>query len=78
MKHGGSYHGGGKKNNSGGGTQPKSGDAYTPLCRYSGYMHTEKAMSSKRASQYPHTSKQFKGQDAGSGTGGNVIGWMPE
>lgn len=78
MKNGGAYHGGGKSNNSGGAAKPKGGEQYVPLCRRAGYSATESAMSSKRGSQYPHTSKQFKGQDAGSGTGGNVIGWMPE
>lgn len=80
MKHGygGGYHGGGKKNNSGGATQAKTGDHYTPLCRSAGYSKTETAMSSKRGSMYPATSKHNPWEDAGSGTGGNTIGWMPE
>lgn len=78
MKHGGAYHGGGKKNNSGGATQAKTGDHYTPLCRSAGYSKTESAMSSKRGSMYPATSKHYQYEDAGSGTGGNMIGWSPE
>lgn len=72
------YKGGGKKNNSGGGTQPKTGKQYTPLCRAKGYNETEAAMGSRTRTQHPHTSKHYQYEDAGSGTGGNTIGWMPE
>lgn len=77
MKHGSAYHGG-RKNNSGGATQPKSGDNLTAIARGVGYSRTESAMSSKRGSMYPATSKHNRYEDAGSGTGGNTIGWMPE
>lgn len=72
------YKGGGKKNNSGGGTQAKTGDHYTPLCRASGFMRTEAAMGNKTRSRHQHTSKHYQYEDAGSGTGGNTIGWSPE
>lgn len=78
MKYGGAYHGGGKKNNSGGATQSKSGTHLVPLCRAAGYSQTEAAMSSKKGSQYPATSKHYQYEDAGSGTAGNTIGWSPE
>lgn len=68
-----------RSNNSGGATQPKSGDAYTPLCRGKGFSETMSAMESKTRSGHPATSKHNQWESAGgSETGGNVHGWSPE
>lgn len=78
MKYGGTYRGGGHSNNSGGAAQAKSGTHYTPLCRLKGYSTTMSAMGSRTMSQHPHTSKHYRYEDAGEGTGGNTVGWSPE
>lgn len=79
MKHGygGAYHGGAKNNTGISSIQAKTGVNAEVLNRGLGYARTEVAMSSKKGSMYPASSKHYQYEDAGSGTGGNNIGWMP-
>lgn len=78
MKHGGGMPRGRPSNNSGGGTQPKSGDAYTPLCRNSGYNKTMGAMASSTRSQHQHTGKHYQYESAMIDPQANLLGWSPE
>ena len=66
------------KNNSGGGASPKSGDAYTPLCRASGYDKTMGTMNGKTKSGHQHTSKHYQYESADVDDTANLHGYHPE
>ncbi len=62
-------------NDGAGATQVKTGDLACAIDRGIGYTKTMKASDNKTRSHYKGTSKHNQWEGAGSGTGGNMLGW---